>query len=85
MLDSNRDARLAEATCDRSPVRPAPVVERAAEAHDAFRQVRVSVIVPTLNEAPNLPYVLPRIPAWVDEVLLVDGGSVDGTVEVART
>jgi glycosyltransferase involved in cell wall biosynthesis len=46
--------------------------------------VRVSVIVPTLNEAPNLPHVLPRIPAWVDEVLLVDGGSIDGTVDVAR-
>ncbi len=43
----------------------------------------VSVIIPTLNEAENLPYVLPRIPDWVDEVLLVDGHSTDGTVEVA--
>jgi glycosyltransferase involved in cell wall biosynthesis len=47
-------------------------------------RARVSVIVPTLNEARNLPHVLPRIPAWVDEVVLVDGGSTDGTVEVAR-
>jgi glycosyltransferase involved in cell wall biosynthesis len=46
--------------------------------------VTVSVVVPTLNEARNLPYVLPRIPAWVHEVILVDGGSRDGTVEVAR-
>lgn len=45
---------------------------------------RVSVIVPTVNEAKNLPHVLPRIPAWVDEVILVDGNSVDGTVSVAR-
>ena len=44
----------------------------------------VSVVVPALNEAPNLPYVLPLIPAWVAEVILVDGGSTDGTVEVAR-
>jgi glycosyltransferase involved in cell wall biosynthesis len=41
-------------------------------------------VVPTLNEAPNLGYVLPRIPSWVDEVLLVDGGSHDDTVAVAR-
>ena len=44
----------------------------------------VSVVIPALNEAENLPYVLPYIPAWVDEVLLVDGHSTDGTVEVAR-
>jgi Glycosyl transferase family 2 len=49
------------------------------------RQVLVSVVIPTLNEARNLPHVLPRIPHWIDEVVLVDGGSEDGTVEVART
>lgn len=42
----------------------------------------VSVVVPTLNESRNLPWVLPRIdPTY--EVVLVDGGSRDGTVEVA--
>ena len=45
---------------------------------------RVSVIVPTKNEAKNLPHVLPRIPAWVSEIILVDGYSTDGTVAVAR-
>ncbi len=44
----------------------------------------VSVVIPALNEAENLPHVLPRIPRWVDEVLLVDGHSTDDTVEVAR-
>ncbi len=43
----------------------------------------VSVVVPTLNEAENLPYVLPFIPDMVTEVLLVDGHSKDNTVEVA--
>ncbi|MCL5256801.1 MAG: glycosyltransferase family 2 protein [Chloroflexi bacterium] len=47
-------------------------------------KVSVSVVVPALNEAENLPHVLPRIPAWVDEVILVDGFSTDGTAEVAR-
>jgi glycosyltransferase involved in cell wall biosynthesis len=44
----------------------------------------VSVVIPAMNEAENLPHVLPRIPPWVHEVLLVDGNSTDGTVEVAR-
>jgi len=52
---------------------------------DPDRQITVSVVIPTLNEARNLPHVLPRIPGWVDEVVLVDGGSDDGTVEVARS
>jgi hypothetical protein len=47
--------------------------------------VRVSVVIPTLNEARNLPHVLPHIPADIHEVILVDGGSVDETVEVARS
>jgi len=45
---------------------------------------RISVIIPTWNEAANLPYVLPCIPAIVDEVILVDGRSTDGTIEVAQ-
>jgi len=44
----------------------------------------VSVIIPTLNEAGNLPYVLNTIPDWVDEVILVDGRSKDDTERIAR-
>ena len=44
----------------------------------------VSVVIPTLNEAANLPHVLTRLPALVDEVILVDGHSVDDTIEVAQ-
>ena len=48
---------------------------------------RVSVVVPTRNEARNLEVVLPAVAAVrpaVHEVIVVDGNSVDGTVEVAR-
>ena len=45
--------------------------------------LRVSVVVPTLNEAANLPHVLPRIPEWVEELIVVDGHSIDGTIDVA--
>ncbi|MCA0453707.1 MAG: glycosyltransferase family 2 protein [Chloroflexi bacterium] len=44
---------------------------------------RVSIVIPTLNEAKNLRYVLPYIPDWVHEVLIVDGHSKDNTREVA--
>jgi glycosyltransferase involved in cell wall biosynthesis len=42
-------------------------------------------VVCALNEASNLPHVLPLVPHCVDELILVDGGSTDGTVEVARS
>jgi glycosyltransferase involved in cell wall biosynthesis len=45
---------------------------------------RVSVVVPTLNEARNLPYVFARLPADIHEVIVVDGHSVDDTIAVAR-
>jgi len=44
----------------------------------------VSVVIPVKNEARNLPMVLRSLPAWVNEVVLVDGRSVDDTVAVAR-
>ncbi|HTI14608.1 MAG TPA: glycosyltransferase family 2 protein [Dictyobacter sp.] len=44
----------------------------------------ISVIIPVRNEAQNLQYILPRIPAFVTEVILVDGHSTDDTIAVAR-
>lgn len=44
----------------------------------------VSVVICTLNEAENLSHVLPKIPRWIDEILLLDGHSTDGTMEVAK-
>lgn len=47
------------------------------------RPPSVSIVVPTLNEAANLPHVLGRIePSY--EVILVDGYSTDDTIAVAR-
>jgi glycosyltransferase involved in cell wall biosynthesis len=45
---------------------------------------RVSVIIPTRNEALNIGHVLATLPPDVFEVLIVDGDSDDGTVDVAR-
>jgi glycosyltransferase involved in cell wall biosynthesis len=48
-------------------------------------QPTVSVVIPTLNEAANLPYVLPQLVAYADEIVLIDGHSTDDTLEVARS
>lgn len=45
----------------------------------------ISVIVPTLNEAQNLPHVFAKLaPHQIHQVVLVDGFSTDDTIEVAQ-
>jgi glycosyltransferase involved in cell wall biosynthesis len=48
------------------------------------RGAQVSIVIPAYNEAENLPYVLPLIPNWINEIILVNDHSTDNTVEVAR-
>lgn len=43
----------------------------------------ISVVIPARNEARNLELVLPELP-HVDQIVLVDGHSVDGTMDVAK-
>lgn len=55
-----------------------------SQAYSSPPSPRLSVVIPTLNEARNLPYVLARLPADVHEVIVVDGYSADDTIAVAR-
>jgi rhamnosyltransferase len=52
-------------------------------------RLSVSVVIPTLNAGPDLGALLSRLreqrPVPPDEILVVDSGSRDGTVEVARS
>src|SRR5512142_2962899 len=49
-----------------------------------FKGLSVSVIIPTWNEAAGIAYTLRTIPSLVDEVVVVDAFSRDGTAEIAR-
>lgn len=47
--------------------------------------MKVTLLVPTLNEIDGMKAVMPRIkPEWYDQLLVVDGQSTDGTAEYAR-
>jgi glycosyltransferase involved in cell wall biosynthesis len=55
-----------------------PLLEPAGSS-----RLPISVIVPTLNEAPRLHAALDTV-WWADEVIVVDAGSTDDTTLVAR-
>lgn len=47
--------------------------------------MKTAAVMPALNEATGLTRTLDEMPAgWVDEVIVVDGGSIDGTADIAR-
>jgi glycosyltransferase involved in cell wall biosynthesis len=48
-----------------------------------YKNQKITVIIPCLNEEQGIESVLRRMPAFVDQVIVVDNGSTDRTSEVA--
>ncbi len=49
-----------------------------------YKENRITVVIPCLNEEEGIGKVLSRIPEFVDEVIVVDNDSTDGTAEIAQ-
>ncbi len=48
--------------------------------------MKTTLLIPTVNEIEGMKIIMPRIKKeWVDEILIVDGGSTDGTLEYAKS
>lgn len=54
------------------------------QPHDD-RSPAVTIVIPAFNEEKNINWVLERMPAWVSQVVLVDGLSTDFTEAIARS
>lgn len=48
-----------------------------------YKEQKITVVIPCLNEEQGVERVLRRMPAFVDEVIVVDNASTDRTAEVA--
>jgi glycosyltransferase involved in cell wall biosynthesis len=71
-------------TSDRPDREDKPSVRSPDGTNGVAPWPRISVVIPAMNEAENLPHVFASLPADIHEIVLVDGNSTDGTVEVAR-
>jgi len=63
---------------------PAPESRARAPHPIVYKSQSITVIIPCLNEEQGIEKVMTRMPAFVDQVIVVDNGSEDRTSDVAR-
>jgi glycosyltransferase involved in cell wall biosynthesis len=66
------------------PLNLSALRDAMSDAHAApERGVAISVVIPTLNEAAQIGQAVSDL-SWANEVIVVDGGSTDGTPAIAE-
>ena len=50
-----------------------------------YKDLRITVVIPCLNEEEGIQKVLQALPSFVDEVIVVDNNSTDRTAEISRS
>jgi glycosyltransferase involved in cell wall biosynthesis len=51
-----------------------------------MKNPKITLFIRTLNEIDGMKVIMPRVKKqWVDEILVLDGGSTDGTIEYAKS
>jgi dolichol-phosphate hexosyltransferase len=50
-----------------------------------YKGLRITTVIPCLNEEIAIGHVLDGLPAFVDEIIVVDNNSTDRTAEIARS
>jgi glycosyltransferase involved in cell wall biosynthesis len=49
------------------------------------KEMTTTLLIPILNEIGGMKVIMPLIdPKWVDQILILDGGSTDGSIEYAQ-
>lgn len=47
--------------------------------------MKITLLIPTLNEIEGMKQIMPRVKKeWAEQILVVDGGSSDGTIDYAK-
>ena len=60
-------------------------LDRPVDQGAGSRRFKTTLLVMTLNEVEGMKQIMPQVERiWVDQILVLDGGSTDGTVEWAR-
>lgn len=86
--DDHRDEAAAYPAGDRGPAAQDPGTQEPDAydpgAMDSGTRIRLTVCVIAKNEARFLPGCLESVRDWADEIVVVDTGSTDNTMDVAR-
>src|SRR3977135_3304286 len=67
-------------------MRTAVTSRQARRSSGGRRRLSTTLLVPVWNEIVGMKEIMPQVRReWVDQILILDGGSTDGTVEWARS